>query len=57
IGHSQERPYTIVVHMDNTMEGRAAAEYACGLCTKLKVKYRLIIVFVIALYSKTKVGF
>ncbi|KAJ1922218.1 hypothetical protein H4219_000080 [Mycoemilia scoparia] len=43
--------------MDNTLEGKAAAEYACSLCAKLKVKYRLVIVFVVALYTKTKIGF
>ncbi|KAJ2662060.1 hypothetical protein IW148_003108 [Coemansia sp. RSA 1199] len=47
------RPYTVVVYIDNTSEGNAAAEYACALCLKFKVKYRLIFLYVVALYRRT----
>ncbi|KAJ2460765.1 hypothetical protein GGF42_000626 [Coemansia sp. RSA 2424] len=47
------RPYTIVVRVDGTPEGCAAAEYACSLCVKLKVSYRLIFLYVVALYRRT----
>ncbi|KAJ1846020.1 hypothetical protein LPJ73_004660 [Coemansia sp. RSA 2703] len=47
------RPYTIVVRIDSTPEGYAAAEYASSLCLKLKVKFRLIFLFVVALYRRT----
>lgn len=46
------RPYTIVVRVDETREGLAAAEYACNLCLKLKVKYRLVFLYVVALYRR-----
>ncbi|KAJ1960427.1 hypothetical protein GGI12_003808 [Dipsacomyces acuminosporus] len=51
------RPYTIVVRIDGTREGYAAAEYACSLCLKLKVNYRLIFLYVVALYKKTGLNF
>ncbi|KAJ2858934.1 hypothetical protein GGH94_006367 [Coemansia aciculifera] len=47
------RPYTVVVRVDGTPEGYAAAEYACSLCVKLKVSYRLIFLYVVALYRRT----
>ncbi|KAJ2783394.1 hypothetical protein GGI15_002606 [Coemansia interrupta] len=47
------RPYTVVVRIDSTPEGYAAAEYASSLCLKLKVKFRLIFLFVVALYRRT----
>ncbi|PIA18600.1 hypothetical protein COEREDRAFT_79633 [Coemansia reversa NRRL 1564] len=47
------RPYTVVVHVDESPEGLAAAEYACTLCLKFKVKYRLILLYVVALYRRT----
>ncbi|KAJ1847632.1 hypothetical protein LPJ70_001434 [Coemansia sp. RSA 2708] len=50
------RPYTIVAHVDNTPEGRAAAEYACSLCLKFRVKYRLIFLYVVALYRRTSLS-
>ncbi|KAJ2358997.1 hypothetical protein IWW50_000648 [Coemansia erecta] len=50
------RPYTVVVHIDNTPEGYAAAEYACSLCLKFKVKYRLIFLYVVALYRRTSLS-
>ncbi|KAJ1742834.1 hypothetical protein LPJ78_001765 [Coemansia sp. RSA 989] len=50
------RPYTIVAHVDDSPEGRAAAEYACSLCLKLKVKYRLIFLYVVALYRRTSLS-
>ncbi|KAJ2221687.1 hypothetical protein H4R99_003667 [Coemansia sp. RSA 1722] len=47
------RPYTIVVRIDSSPEGYAAAEYAASLCLKLKVKFRLVFLFVVALYRRT----
>ncbi|KAJ1998966.1 hypothetical protein GGI04_004776 [Coemansia thaxteri] len=47
------RPYTVVVRIDGTSEGFAAAEYACSLCLKLKVHYRLIFLYVVALYRRS----
>ncbi|KAI9504480.1 hypothetical protein GGI25_005450 [Coemansia spiralis] len=47
------RPYTVVVRIDGTREGFAAAEYACTLCVKFKVKYRLIFLYVVALYRRS----
>ncbi|KAI8321662.1 hypothetical protein GQ54DRAFT_245411, partial [Martensiomyces pterosporus] len=46
-------PYTVVVRIDGSREGYAAAEYACTLCLKLKVNFRLIFLYVVALYRKT----
>ncbi|KAJ2519012.1 hypothetical protein GGI11_001746 [Coemansia sp. RSA 2049] len=54
--HNTGRPYTVVVRVDGTREGFAAAEYACSLCVKLKVKYRLIFLYVVALYRRTGLG-
>ncbi|KAJ1664747.1 hypothetical protein IW140_002978 [Coemansia sp. RSA 1813] len=51
--HNTTRPYTVVVRVDGTREGFAAAEYACSLCVKLKVKYRLVFLYVVALYRRT----
>ncbi|KAJ1944950.1 hypothetical protein EC988_005863, partial [Linderina pennispora] len=50
------RPYTIVVRIDDSREGYAAAEYACSLCLKLKVKYRLIFLYVVALYKRSNLN-
>ncbi|KAJ1726060.1 hypothetical protein LPJ61_005448 [Coemansia biformis] len=48
-----DRPYTVVARIDNTPEGYAAAEYACSLCLKLRCQYRLVFVYVVALFRRT----
>ncbi|KAJ2780247.1 hypothetical protein H4R18_003559 [Coemansia javaensis] len=53
---SGARPYTVVARIDNSTEGLAAAEYACTLCLKLKCAYRLIFLYVVALYRRTGLG-
>ncbi|KAJ2157093.1 hypothetical protein GGF46_004745 [Coemansia sp. RSA 552] len=50
---SATRPYTVVARIDDSPEGFAAAEYACTLCLKFKVKFRLIFLYVVALYRRT----
>ncbi|KAI7825942.1 hypothetical protein BX661DRAFT_128848, partial [Kickxella alabastrina] len=47
------RPYTVIVRIDSSPEGYAAAEYSASLCIKLKVNFRLIFLFVVALYRRT----
>ncbi|KAJ2539764.1 hypothetical protein EV175_006306, partial [Coemansia sp. RSA 1933] len=54
--HNTTRPYTVVVRVDGKREGFAAAEYACSLCVKLKVKYRLVFLYVVALYRRTGIS-
>ncbi|KAJ2775782.1 hypothetical protein IWQ57_000192 [Coemansia nantahalensis] len=48
-----ERPYMVVARIDNSREGFAAAEYACSLCVKLKCSYRLVFLYVVALFRRT----
>ncbi|KAJ2717122.1 hypothetical protein H4R19_000207 [Coemansia spiralis] len=50
---SQARPYTVVARIDNSPEGFAAAEYACTLCLKFKCQYRLVFLYVVALFRRT----